>query len=213
MIEKKENFLWKIIKSIGTSLLLIGASISLYYLDGDTCSMIDSLTGLAGIVIILSMIYPSMKESGLILLQTVPKHIEVDQVKEALCREFPTIIEIHDFHVWCLTRDKIIATCHISLPALTSNSYNILSNQICKFLAREGITLATVQPEFPKESQVGGCLYICSKDRGTCKSKTCCSTGNQEDIVEKNIDNHDNHSHHRHVHNCHNDVETVNSLV
>lgn len=54
-----------------------------------------------------------VKESGLILLQTIPNHINIDSLKRELLEAFPGIVNVHDLHVWQLTGQKIISTVHI----------------------------------------------------------------------------------------------------
>ena len=58
-------------------------------------------------------VWPLLIESGLILLQTVPTHIDVDVLKKKLLEDIDGVLAVHDFHVWQLTGDKIIASAHI----------------------------------------------------------------------------------------------------
>lgn len=58
-------------------------------------------------------IFIIVKESGLILLQTIPNHINIDSLKRELLEAFPGIVNVHDLHVWQLTGQKIISTVHI----------------------------------------------------------------------------------------------------
>ena len=58
-------------------------------------------------------VWPLLIESALILLQTVPTHIDVDVLKKKLLENIDGILAVHDFHVWQLTGDKIIASAHI----------------------------------------------------------------------------------------------------
>jgi len=54
-----------------------------------------------------------VKESGLILLQTIPNDINIDLLRKELLEEFPDVVNIHDLHVWQFTPDKVFATSHI----------------------------------------------------------------------------------------------------
>ena len=54
-----------------------------------------------------------VKESGLILLQTIPNHIDIDQLRTKLLAEFRDIVNVHDLHVWQLTADRVYCTAHI----------------------------------------------------------------------------------------------------
>lgn len=68
--------------------------------------------------------YVAVKESCLILLQTIPDHINMDSLKTELLSKFPDIVNIHDFHVWQLTVNKTISTVHIIF----------LNPQVCLFI-------------------------------------------------------------------------------
>lgn len=49
----------------------------------------------------------------MILLQTVPTHIQIDDLKQKLIREVEGVIDVHEFHIWQLAGDRIIASAHI----------------------------------------------------------------------------------------------------
>ncbi|RWS24247.1 zinc transporter 1-like isoform X2 [Leptotrombidium deliense] len=129
--------------------------------------------------------FPSMKDSGLILLQTVPKTIDVYSLKKSILKEFPQILNVHDLHVWCLTSTEIIATLHIALPSQTTESYFEFTSKLNTYFALNGITLATVQPEFC-DNGFEKCLYICNNE---CDEKTCCKDKEEEDTQnEQHLD-------------------------
>ncbi len=62
--------------------------------------------------IILSS-FPLVQESAMILLQTVPTHIQIDDLQRKLVREVEGVIAVHEFHIWQLAGDRIIASAHI----------------------------------------------------------------------------------------------------
>lgn len=49
----------------------------------------------------------------MILLQTMPDHMNIDMICEELMKTFPDIVNVHELHIWQLTEDKIISTAHI----------------------------------------------------------------------------------------------------
>ena len=53
------------------------------------------------------------RESALILLQTVPTHIQVDSLQQKLMAQVDGILAVHEFHIWQLAGDRIIASAHI----------------------------------------------------------------------------------------------------
>lgn len=78
-------------------------------------SKIDPISNKALFNLIMTCveIFIIVKESGLILLQTIPNHINIDSLKRELLEAFPGIVNVHDLHVWQLTGQKIISTVHI----------------------------------------------------------------------------------------------------
>lgn len=55
----------------------------------------------------------TVKESCCILLQTIPNHINVDSMCKKLMKDFPDVLNVHDLHVWTLTRKQAFLTAHI----------------------------------------------------------------------------------------------------
>lgn len=49
----------------------------------------------------------------MILLQTIPDSVDIESLRNQLLKQFPGIVNIHDFHVWELTANKVISTVHI----------------------------------------------------------------------------------------------------
>lgn len=65
------------------------------------------------VMIILRSVWPLLQESALILLQTVPTHIQVDAIQRRLLDNVDGVLAVHEFHVWQLAGDRIIASAHI----------------------------------------------------------------------------------------------------
>jgi len=125
--------------------------------------------------IILNSSVPLLKESSMILLQNVPPHIQVKQLEHRLLESFPEIISVHEFHVWQLAGNKIIASVHVKFP--TRADYNRISTNMKEFFHCEGIHSTTFQPEFQegkgKEGKENQCLLSCVSK--SCQEKVCCS--------------------------------------
>lgn len=56
------------------------------------------------------------------------------------------VLAMHDFHVWRLAGNKIIATAHIRCQS--PEEYMHIAEKVKQFFHREGIHSTTVQPEF-----------------------------------------------------------------
>ncbi len=63
-----------------------------------------------------------MHESALILLQTVPTHIQLDDIQRKLLSQVEGVLAVHEFHVWQLAGDRIIASAHIRYVLSLHNS-------------------------------------------------------------------------------------------
>ncbi|CAG2120641.1 unnamed protein product, partial [Medioppia subpectinata] len=151
-------------------------------------NLFDPIFGIISAVLFCITLYPEIKDTGLILLQTVPENINVGRLKKNILKEFPIILNIHDLHIWCLNASRIVASCHIILPKQSTKSFAQFSQLLDTYFRKQGIVLATVQPEFydPNTSSANqlipiSCLMKCSKLSNTnCDSFTCCSQENND---------------------------------
>lgn len=133
------------------------------YLDPTLCVIM--------VVILLYTTYPLLKESALILLQTVPKQIDVRTLSQRL-RGVEGVLAVHELHIWQLAGSRIIATAHIKChdPA----SYMDVAKRIKAFFHDQGIHATTIQPEFAtvnSQSRISLCELSC---RTQCAHKLCC---------------------------------------
>lgn len=85
---------------------------------------IDPALSLLMVIIILHSVWPLLQESALILLQTVPTHIQVDAIQKRLLEGVDGVLAVHEFHVWQLAGDRIIASAHIRYYFLLLIIYN-----------------------------------------------------------------------------------------
>ncbi|XP_063079808.1 zinc transporter 1a [Engraulis encrasicolus] len=138
------------------------------YLDPTLCVIM--------VTILLYTTYPLLKESALILLQTVPKQIDVAELSERL-RNLDGVLAVHELHIWQLAGSRIIATAHIKCQDPTA--YMDVAKRIKDCFHDAGIHATTVQPEFVtvnSESRASLCELSC---RTQCAPKLCC--GGPED--------------------------------
>nr|XP_044994833.1 zinc transporter 1 [Jaculus jaculus] len=135
------------------------------YLDPTLCVIM--------VCILLYTTYPLLKESALILLQTVPKQIDIRNLVKEL-RDVEGVEEVHELHVWQLAGSRIIATAHIKCEDPTS--YMQVAKTIKDVFHNHGIHATTIQPEFASvgsDSSVAPCELAC---RTQCALKQCCGT-------------------------------------
>jgi cobalt-zinc-cadmium efflux system protein len=101
------------------------------------------------VLIGLLILYTSwglIKESVDILMQSVPKGIDVEVVQRAL-EQVSGVIKIHDLHVWSVTSGVFTLSAHAVIVP-DGNPQRILDRIEDKLKSRFGIEHITIQLEF-----------------------------------------------------------------
>lgn len=147
-----------------------------------------------------------MKESCLILLQTIPGSIDIGIFERQLVTKFPEIISYHDLHIWQLSAHKYVSTVHIKFQ--NPKLYLKIIDDVRSFFIEQGITIITIQPEFhcAKSTPSLECLVQCQAPE--CAEKVCCKDS-RSDLREISVcpngaettSQHDKQNGHGHSHN------------
>lgn len=180
-------FLHVLADALGSVIVIISGLVNKFQnelsVSEKMANLIDPVLCLCQVTLILCTAIPLLKESGLILLQTVPKDIEVAVLKQDLINHVPEISNVHELHVWKLTGHKIIATAHVVCH--NEVEYMKIAARIKSFFHKKGIHSTTIQPEFTDllSGQVpeNVCLMECMT---ACVENTCC--GSQPPLIVKN---------------------------
>lgn len=90
------------------SVIVIASALCIIFGKGDWTLYIDPVMSIVMVIVIMKSSVPLLKESALILLQTVPTHIKIQEVRERLLEQVEGVLSLHEFHVWQLAGDKII---------------------------------------------------------------------------------------------------------
>lgn len=113
-------------------------------------------------LIIFSSALPLCRKSCKILLQATPQNLDSNEIVEEITL-LPSIKAIHDFHVWNLDEDFLVASLHLELNEQTpdsnvhdskgdgridKNAFVETVAQVREILFRNGISSVTIQPEF-----------------------------------------------------------------
>jgi len=81
------------------------------------------------------------------------------------------VLAVHEFHVWQLAGDRIIASAHIRCRNLSE--YMKIAEQVKEFFHNEGIHSTTIQPEFIDVSRnIVAYMYACITLRQNLNIKT-----------------------------------------
>lgn len=142
------------------------------------CYIDPSLT-IVMVIIILSSAFPLIKETAAILLQMVPKGVNVEDLMSKLLA-VPGISSVHEMHIWELISGKIIATLHIKCQR--DRGYEDTSRKIREIFHNAGIHSVTIQFETvdlkePQESK--DLLLLCNSPciSSSCSKQLCCPPG------------------------------------
>jgi len=174
-------FLHVMADALGSVVVIISAVI-MWKTEWEYKVYVDPALSLIMVCIMLRGVWPLLIDSALILLQTVPKQIDVDVLQRNLLEKIDGILAVHDFHVWQLTGDKIIASAHIRF--LNLSEYMKVAENIKEFFHNEGIHSTTIQPEFvdyqPGDADGEDCVLSCPKGPGSlpapaCEASKCCT--------------------------------------
>lgn len=175
----KAVFLHVLADALGSVIVILSALLNKYKeklpLNQELIDKIDPILSILSVALILSSALPLAKESALILLQTVPKEIEVKQLKQDLVNKISGVSSVHELHIWSLSGRKIIATAHVTCH--NTEEYMEIAAKIKKFFHEKGIHSTTIQPEFTNEVEGGhdNCILECKED---CNPNTCCGQTN-----------------------------------
>jgi zinc transporter 1 len=169
--------------ALGSVVVIISALI-MWLTDWEYKLYVDPGLSLLLVILILRSVWPLLIDSALILLQTVPTHIQVDNLQRKLMEQVEGILAVHEFHVWQLTGDRIIASAHIRCLNLVQ--YMTVAEKVKEFFHHEGIHSTTIQPEFVETTEPNGniitseqdCVLSCPKGPITkisgCEASKCC---------------------------------------
>lgn len=105
----EEVLSWHLLEDvIGWIGILVGGTIIYFF----KIYILDPIMTIGLTIFILFNVVKSLREALNILLQGVPKHINLDKVTKELT-SIKGVIEIHDVHVWSLEGETDILTAHV----------------------------------------------------------------------------------------------------
>lgn len=140
----------------------------------------DPIVSLVITAIIFSSALPLCRKSCKILLQATPANVNTNKIVEEITL-IPAIKAIHDFHIWNLNEDFLIASVHIELNDVDQSSNVAVSSGdgainkdaflevvalVRAILHKYGIDSVTIQPEFSTKKP--GSIYGATTTATSC---------------------------------------------
>ncbi|KAK7160889.1 hypothetical protein R3I93_008529 [Phoxinus phoxinus] len=166
----------------GLVLLLSAAHCHRPHSDCHLLVYLDAGLSSAGVLVLLSAALPKLHHYGLLVLQAVPRHVCVDQVRRCVSA-VPGVFSVHELHVWQMSDALLVASLHVHCPdALNATQCEDLIAKIREVLGVFGVEHCTVQPELLSGPAGGSaCSLRCGKQ---CEDKLCCSQHEHSHIPE-----------------------------
>ncbi|GAT79061.1 cation diffusion facilitator transporter family protein [Ehrlichia ruminantium] len=131
------------------SVTAIAASIIIMFTSWE---VVDPLLSVLVSIIILGSAYKIIKNSGHILLEGTPDNINPSEIRDAIYKNIPEILDVHHIHIWSLTTDHPIMTMHVKLSEVTvtdSSEYSRILISVKKLISqRFGIIHVTIEAEY-----------------------------------------------------------------
>lgn len=128
----------------------------------------DPVVSLIITLIIFSSALPLCRKACKILLQASPNDLNTTAIVNEITH-LPSIKSVHDFHIWTLDEEFLIASLHIELNDIENNTSEEVEEHINKIaftnavaqvreiLFKYHINSVTIQPEFTSASETAVC--------------------------------------------------------
>ncbi len=108
---------------------------------------IDPLLGLVIGLLILWSSRGILKESSHILLEGLPREVDLEKVARAILA-VESVQEVHDVHIWTLGSDLLALSCHVRIPDMHMDKSEDVLRRIREMLSHDfHITHTTIQFE------------------------------------------------------------------
>lgn len=143
---------------LGDAVGSVGIIIGALFIHWTGYYWIDPLLSVLIGVLILWTAWGIIKESLNILLEGLPRGIQLDAVV-AEVRRLPGVIDVHDVHIWSLASHTHALSCHVLIEDVPLSSSESILHAVNDLLARRfDITHTTVQFEHALcEISASGC--------------------------------------------------------
>ena len=148
-------FLHVLADALGSVVVLISASV-IWLTEWEYKDYLDPVLSLLIVVIISVTTWPLLRDSTLVLLNTIPPHIDLAELQADLVKTMKGISSIHELHVWRLVGRRVVASCHLEmLPPEKGKDpvahHMTLAREVKEFFHKAGIHSTTMLLEYTGE--------------------------------------------------------------
>jgi len=191
----KGVFLHVMADALGSVVVMISASV-IWLTDWEYEDYLDPVLSLVIVVIICVTTWPLLRDSTLVLLNSIPPNIDLSQLQSDLIKSIPSVANIHELHVWRLVGSRVVASCHLEMfpPKIGEepvSHHMTIAREVKEYFHKAGIHSTTIQLEYGSELHSNGSCKIRCPEKSTCIESSCCrekTTGNSNGAIVENID-------------------------
>ncbi len=119
--------------------------------------ILDPLLSIAITIWVLINIYRNLRDTFKVLMQEVPQNIDVTGLLDQI-KEMPSVVGVHDFHMWSLDGERNIMTLHVVTDNAISSGNRLQIKRDIKELALS-FNVAHVTLEFEEENESDDCEF------------------------------------------------------
>ncbi|CAK8685191.1 unnamed protein product [Clavelina lepadiformis] len=158
-LNMKGVFLHVLGDALGSVVVIISALI-IYFVEEDWRYYADPVMTLVIAGIIMYTTIPLLKQSAMILLQTPPAHIKMDELMVKV-KQIEGVLSIHELHVWQLSGNCAIASAHVTMHG--EDNFVETAKKLNQVFHDIGVHSVTLQPE----------VYDCEEGNWKCGVRSC----------------------------------------
>jgi len=107
---------------------------------------IDPILSLLVAALVLRSAWMLVRQSGHILLEGTPAHLDIEEIKRELCRAIPEVCDVHHVHAWSLTAERPLVTLHATVTA-EADAHSVLQRIKRQLSSRFDVEHSTIQIE------------------------------------------------------------------
>ena len=135
------------IHNLGDALSNIAIIVGALVIRRTGADWLDPVLGMAIGAMVLWTAFGILRESAHILLEGLPRSIQLDDVAAAILK-VEGVQEVHDIHIWTLGTDLHALSCHARIPDMHMEDSEKILSRVQEVLARDfQISHTTVQLE------------------------------------------------------------------
>lgn len=108
---------------------------------------IDPLLSALVAVLILGAAWRIVRDSGHILLEGTPQHLDAHEIASDLAQSVPDVVAVHHVHAWSMSQERMLVTLHARVRDTGGASEAVVAAIKSRLRDRFGIDHATVEIE------------------------------------------------------------------